>query len=285
MTCRHEWVETGGGYQCAHCTQTCERCVNGDHPTGSVQVICRRCLTGEQAVLDDIAAACGYWIPTPHTYVRAVSYDIEPVRAHRSENPGRVTIHDVPPVLASWADMWAEAIGEARPDSAMTYLAGRFLWAANNQDASAWPAYRREVRSLRHVARRDAGLLPKSMPAPCVHCGGTVVRDWAHPDWSPRGDGLSDQVRCTSCGSTWGNEQRWRHVNKTHLRLLPEACPEALVTMKEARMVWPSVPAGTWRQWAHRNLLTPQGWDLHSEPLYRAGDLAALVQARSRRAG
>lgn len=289
MNCKHDWTRVSEHeYHCRNCVETTYRCACGDHPTGTAQLICDHCLTREWQVLVDVANALEHYTPTPPTYVKAASYDIEPVREHREDDPTRLTVSDVPDVLASWADMWAEVLGDEVNVPPAQYLRSRFIWAATNPDASAFHTYRSEVRQLRHVARRAAGLLPKRLPAPCVHCGGTVVRDWATRDWQPLPTGLTDTVRCTSCNITWDNEDRWRHVSATHLRLLPEQHPDTLITMSEARTVWPSIPRQTFYSWARRDMELPpdrqaapiRSWDERGVPLYRVGDLAALVARR-----
>lgn len=126
------------------------------------------------------------------------------------------------------------------------------VWAAHNTDASDWLAYLKAMRKLRHQARRIAGLLPERLPEPCPHCGGQVVQDWADQWWKPLETGLSDVVRCTGCGMTWGDRARWLFSTRQHIVDVPEMHPDSLVTLAQARMIWTDVPAATWRSWAKR---------------------------------
>lgn len=278
MRNRHNWERSeAGGYMCTDCDATSAACHTCYGPTESALVVCQRCLNTEKNVLDDIAAACGYWQPAPQTYIKAVRYDIEPVRATRAQDG--LDIYDVPEVLASWASAWREQVGDVMGEP-LTYLAGHLVWAAHNVERSAWEDYRREVRHLRHIARRDSGLLPKLLPAPCVHCGGTVVRDWADHNFRPRADGLSDEVRCTGCGMVWATQARWALENQAHMRFLPERYPDALVGIEQARLMWPEVPAATWRKWRERGRFEIAGHAVDGTPVYRAGDLLEVVKQR-----
>ena len=136
--------------------------------------------------------------------------------------------------------------------STIDRLKGFHVWAAHNPEASDWRAYLKAMRSLRASARRIAGLLPERIAEPCVMCGGDVVQDWSDGDWMPLETGLSDTVRCTRCGTTWGDRLHWHFTMRNHIVELPAEHPDALVTIEQARMIWPDVPAATWRSWAKR---------------------------------
>lgn len=205
--------------------------------------------------------------------------------------------------------------------NAIDELKGMHLWAAHNPEASDWPGYWRAIHRLLWRARSEAGLMPQVQAEPCVHCGGDCVRDWSDRDWEPLTDGLSDVVRCTGCGMTWGDREDWRRVSRHHLVVLADEHPDALVTLDQARTIWTDVPAATWRQWLKRDRdaweqsvdeaivwhtawceleaepgppiprdeppeLSPRripehGQDRHGAALYRVGDLAAMVARRA----
>jgi len=100
-------------------------------------------------------------------------------------------------LFETWVDDWAERCDDHDgAHDTLGYLRSHTLWAALNHPA--WHDYLSELRTTRAVVRRLAGLAPEREPAPCVHCGGTIVRDWT--TW----EGLSDITRCTGCGTTRG---------------------------------------------------------------------------------
>lgn len=280
----HTWQPNPeGAYVCTECDTTSPECINPGHPTENHQAICDPCRAHEQRVLDDIKQALTEYQPRPKTYVSAYTWDVIPVREHRETSAYQLRAVDIPEVLQTWAGMWAENIGELAPKTKITeYLKSRFTWATNNPDTSAWGDYQAEMRALRHLARGAAGLLPQKLDTPCVNCGGTVVQDWATLEWRPRPTGLSDQIRCTTCHTTWPNHVQWQLDNARHLRKLPQLAPGALITMREARIVFPGIPAGTWRQWKHRDTLTPRGADEYGNPLFEVHEINQLAENRKK---
>lgn len=294
--CRHEWTETEDGWACAQCGEASATCVvtdlkRGMHPTGSALLICDDCLEYERRVIGETARALGHWRYEKRSLIPALRYDRDrsDAAASDAERPSIRHPRDVLEVMWSWADMWAEGLNITPPPLVTDALAAGLMWAAHHPDESAWEDYRREIRQQRHHARRLAGLLPKRHHGPCVHCGGTVVQDWADREFEPRPDGLSDVVRCTGCGLTWGDRRGWMFTNRTHIRLLPSEYPEQLVTIEEAWMIFPDVPKATWRKWRERDdeviaeerKMPIRSRDERGRPLYRVGDLAALVERRA----
>ena len=285
----HEWQPAEVGWACAECTETCPSCIvtrKGEtHPTGTSLLICDVCVKAEGRVLDDIDRALGHVVWAPGSgQLAAARYDRDMVHGTgMGEESPRLSLGDVADILWSWVANWTDASGDAQNTGAIAYLKGHVMWAAHNSGPSGWEEYRKEVRVLRTVARREAGLLPQREAVPCVHCGGTVVRDWADPKWEPRSDGLSDVVRCSGCGMKWEDRTRWDHVNHLTLRALPESKMCKLVTLEDARLIWPHVPAATIRSWMLRDReaevrqVPERGWDVRGVPVYRLGDLDALV--------
>lgn len=292
MTHRHEWTPTTDHdtWQCTDCTETTPTCTitdhprKGAHPTGNANLICTPCLDHEHRVLDDIADALGHWQHQPRSLVPAIRYDRD-----RTEQAGHDNGHDdaqvnhpadILTVLWSWAGMWAEHTGDNTAAPVLDTLKARTLWAAHNPTNAAWEDYRTEMRQLRHHARRLAHLLPQRQNGPCVHCGGTIVRDWADKDFQPLPTGLSDAHRCTGCGITWGDRSWWMTVNRTTLQALPEVRPEQYVTLEDAWIIFPDVPKPTWRKWKERGHMIERRRDERGRSMYHVGDLAALAARR-----
>lgn len=314
--CHHEWVtdlalcEKSPTNICSQCGQTCPSCNVCGGPTASSLLACQRCLDSLDAVLVGITEALSHWQQEPSSTVRAIRYDSD----RRGGNVDHVPLKmgdgpsEIRAVLADWVAMWSELSGsrDAAVDD-VDYLRGRHLWAAHNADLAAWDDYRREMRHLRHRARRVAGLLPQRQAGACIYCGGDVVRDWADEHWRPRADGLSDDLRCTSCRIQWEDVQHWRYANRHTILALPDTHPGLLVTAEAARTIFPEVPAATWRSWAHRDApraearrrhaeyveggrigpepepeqMAVRSWDRRGRPLYLLSDLTALVVARA----
>lgn len=308
----HTWAspDQHGTWACTSCTDTSPTCIierpsddpGEGHPTGiPAQAICHGCLRHEQGILDDIADALGHWQHQPRSIVPAIRYDRERINGSRTENdrPTIQTPSDVLDVLWDWAVMWAEVRSDRAPaGDVLGFLKRHILWAANNPDGAAWSDYRAEMRQMRHAARRVSGLLPQRQAAPCIHCGGQIVRDWATANWQPRIDvrpehnGLSDIHRCTGCGLTWAHREAWMYANGHTLRLAPKFAPDTLVTLEDARKhIFPGVPAATWRKWLQRDRdraeageerrIPERGTDVRGNDLYRVGDLATHVEYRT----
>lgn len=316
----HQWRPADQAWTCAECTETSATCGTCNGPSGSSLLLCRDCERRAAKVLDDIDAALDLWEPDPRSPMSSPG-DMRLVVVHGSGSAGIASPDGIMGELWGWVARWTEHAGPSNA-AALDYLRSHHMWAAHNAEASRWPEYLKAMRSLRHQARRIAGVLPKRLPEPCVHCGGQVVQDWADQWWKPLETGLSDVVRCTGCGVTWGDHARWLFSTRQHVVDLPALHPDALVTMAQARMIWPEVPAATWRSWAQRwredgealieRALTwweaekawraglrpgyaAEGWqgpgeapsvagwlpergEDHGAPLYRVGDLAALVE-------
>lgn len=254
--CRvHDWQRDPEGegiraWVCAECTATCATCGTCGRASGTSLLLCGPCERHAARVLDDIDRALGHYQGQPRSHYPSPG-DMRLVRVPSAADGGVQTPEDIYDAMLEWAARWTEHTGPTG-QGAVDYLRGRHLWAAHNPEASDWHAYLAAMRRLRVQARRIAGLLPTRLPEPCVHCGGQVVQDWADRSWEPLSDGLSDVVRCTRCGMTWGDRSRWRFATRHHVVALPGVRPDALVTLAQARMIWPDVPAATLRSWAQR---------------------------------
>jgi hypothetical protein len=254
----HEWVRVEGAegiraWGCRDCDETSATCGTCGRASGSVLLLCARCEKEAARVLDDIADALGYYETPPRSLIDSPG-DMRLVPGF-GETTGMQTPADIEGRMLGWVARWTEYAGPSNA-AASDYLRAHHMWAAHHPDESHWLAYLSDMRKLRHEARGVAGLLPKRHPEPCVHCGGQVVQDWADRWWKPLETGLSDVVRCTGCGTTWGDRAHWLFSTRQHIVDVPAMHPDSLITLKQARMVWADVPAGTWRQWLARDRQT-----------------------------
>ena len=282
---RHFWQPTDepGRYACTDCEETCAECIECLRWTGNSLLICERCVRRVRGLIDDIETAMALYCPPMPSLIPPIRYDRDQITGSRStDGERRISVWDVRVDLIGWADAWADASAMPRTIGAAEYLRGHVLWAAHHRDESDWDQWLAEMRRALHVAKREAGILPKRLPTPCVHCGGVAVQTWAAKDLTPHADGLSDEVTCLGCHLTWRSAAHYAQVSKEHLRSLPEVQPDAIVTLDQAATVWPEVPAKTWATWAGRaELPDPAAWDVRARPQYRVGDLDALVRRRA----
>lgn len=313
--CRsHEWAPAENRHECTQCDAWCATCNVCARPTDTSLLVCQGCLDREAQVLTDIETALSHYQEQPRSVIPAIRYDKDYTHANGKGassgdhvpldlTEGPESVHGV---MWDWVAAWTERSGDAQNLDAADYLRGHLMWAAHNAEAAGWDAYRSEMRTLRHTARRIAGLLPQRQEGRCIYCGSDVVRDWADEKGKPRMSGLSDEVRCTRCHMAWESPQHWRLANLHTIRELPSTTPEALVTRDDVKQIWPNVPAATWRTWVHRDTkraeareawermldqgyegplpepprMPIQGWDTRGRALYRLADLTLHVDAR-----
>lgn len=295
----HDWTATtthadpAPTFACTSCGTTTTGCRDCARPLdGTALPICERCLERARGLLDDIGTFLAAMTDVARVAVglRAVRYDLTGTpstanaarlphgldAAYREDNvlvsgPATIRTHGgAMDLLESWVDDWAERCGDDEGAwDTLAYLRSKTLWAALNHPA--WHDYLSELRATRAVVRRLAGLAPEREPAPCVHCGGTVVRDWT--TW----EGLSDVARCTGCGTTWGSHAHLALTERWHVRALPAERPDALVTAEQARAIWPHLKRNTLNQWISRHLLEPVDRDEHGRPRFILAAVAARV--------
>src|SRR5690606_20480776 len=93
----------------------------------------------------------------------------------------------------------------------------------------------------------------------------------------------------------------WMFTNRHTIPLIPDIEPDALITIDDARTIWPEVPRKTWNKWRERDLeraaadqeredrgelgpplarMPEEGQDVRGRALYRVRDLHAHVVAR-----
>ena len=289
---RHDWVADAGRFACTTCTTVTDPCNTCGRPLPGALAICDPCLEKARKVIDDIRDTINQ-IPDAHATLmglRAVRYD-RPMVA-MSADPDRLpfgldtaidgfgtggtrTPDGAIDVLHSWATAWADKRAEQVRDT-FTYLTEHHLWAAQNEDLSGWHTYVTDTHTLRNVVRRLAGLDPVRAPAPCVHCGGVILQDWTSK-------GLDDVHTCSRCGTTWNDRVHLTFTAAYTISELPTTRPDALVTLEQVRVMFPTVRRNTLNQWIHRDRandprrIPEHGATSTGVPLYRLGDITDRI--------
>lgn len=253
----HEWTKTDSAtgitaWACTGCTETSATCGTCGGPSGTSLLLCEACRERTARVLDDIAHALSMWEPEPRSLVKSPGNMALAPQPSSGENVGLRTPDDIEGKLWGWCARWSEFTA---PENIgwLGYLRGHLIWGAQNPDESDWSAFLADIRRLRTAARRIAGLLPRFMPEPCAICGGPVIQDRADREWNPLTGQLPDTVRCLRCGRAWDDPILWRFANRQHIVSAPDEHPDALVTLDQARMVWPAVPTSTLWMWIKRD--------------------------------
>jgi hypothetical protein len=304
----HQWIadtqldDMAITYACAECPETTHGCQECDKPLTTTLTICDRCLNRAKKIITDIQTAIET-VPFHYAEImglRAIRYDRDKVTA--SNDPDRLPFgldliiedpedqrveaakhpNTAIDILIGWAQAWTDA-RESTTAPSLTYLVDHTLWAAQNPNLSGWDTYLREARQVRATIRRLLGIAPEHEPAPCVYCGGTIIREWLD-------DGLDDLRKCQQCGLTWPDEARLRYANRHTVINLRETRPDMLVTIEEAKAILPEARRGTLDTWARRGLEMPdrakfniRGRNIRGCPLYRLGDISDAWHAREQK--
>lgn len=262
MSHRHDWTrdvhgegirawvcsELDAGKPCMETSATCGTCGKA---SGSSLLLCERCEAEAHRRLDGIAHALSLWEPDPRSPVKSPG-SMSLIPQPGVSRGGLRTPDDVEAELLGWVARWTE---HTAPENTgwLGFLGRHIIWAAHNPEQSQWLDFFDDIRRLRTAARRIAGLLPRFMPEPCAHCGGPVVQDRADQEWNPLTGQLPDTVRCLRCGRAWDDPLLFAFANRQHIVEAPDEHPDALVTLEQARMVWPDIPAATMRSWVKRD--------------------------------
>jgi len=301
-------------FVCRECPETTTSCQDCWRPLETSLTICDRCLESARKIVSDVEEALAK-IPDPFAMimgVRAVTYDRPRLSnvidrlpfsmdsALEFTSPGLKGVRSpetLIEVLMDVATDWAEhRAGVRGPDglgkgalgdpSSSTppvpasevfgWLRDHMLWAA--QSHPFWRDQLWILRGVRHRAQLLAGMTDEHEPVPCVHCGGRVIQPMTKR-------GLADERRCTRCRRTWPNESRLLFANRTALLELPTTHPGALVTADDALRILPELRRNTLTQVLKRDQDRPEerrrvperGRSERGEPLYRLGDVAALL--------
>lgn len=210
-------------------------------------------------------------------------------------------------VLAELEDDWRHARGDGpapyEPSVARCadYLRRHMTWAA--QVHEPWVEQRALLGWL-HVRLEvvtGTSTRPEPVGAPCMHCGGRIVRRWlpgSHGDDAVDGatrlgrehEGLADEMVCEGCGTTWrhpssvAGELRavtlpasYLLAQRAALEELPTTNPDLTVTLPEAkRILRGRVQPKTLEARVRRGMVSPVGADVRGAATYRLGDLAGL---------
>lgn len=306
---QHTWQPTHtdhtriAEYACTDCPDTTTGCNTCGQPLDTTMATCERCIRRARRIIEDVVHDIDT-VPF-HTAeimgLRGIRYDR--VRVTTSDDDARLPfgldrIVEDPDaiaqrieaakypstavdVLVGWARAWADILGDHAVSSAhaswSAYLIDHTIWAAQNPDTSGWYDYLGEARRVRTTVRRLLGLEPEKQPAPCVHCGGTVIQEWTR-------HGLDDQLRCTRCGLTWRDRTWLQYANLHTIHELPATHPNALVTIADAKAIYRGrLRPNLLDLWVHRGTLTP-AIDTAGVPLtdVRGGALYRLSEIESR---
>ena len=304
---QHQWIQDRrladpiSTYACRDCAEQVRGCNTCDEPLATSMATCERCIERARHVIEDIVHDLDT-VPFHAAEImglRAIRYD--GVRVTTSDDRSRLpfgldrVVEDpeqvaqrieaakypatAVDVLVGWASTWADVLGKTVGGSWSGFLIEHTVWAAQNPDTSGWFDYLGEARRVRATIRRLLGINPERQPAPCVHCGGRIVQEW-----TPRG--LDDQLRCTGCALTWRDRSWLQYANLHTVHELPTTHPDALVSLEEARRIFPTLKRNTLNQWVARHILTPaldvqgrQQRDVRGTLLYRIGDIAERAGA------
>jgi hypothetical protein len=176
-------------------------------------------------------------------------------------------------VLSEWEDSWRRergdkaASGPATVASAAAYLGARMSDAA--QRLKSFPEFAGDMRKLAGRLRAVTGTADNPVRADvrCFDCDDRLERRWTD-------EGLAEQWDCPGCGRVY--------LPAEYVLALRAAESEALTDIAALRVRFPSVPAGTFGQWASKGRLERRGKDHRGRTLYRVGDVVDLLQTLGR---
>ena len=290
---RHDWqlYDEDHGYYCSECPETCPACVvwhkGQPHPTGTSLLICEACLNAERTILDNIIEARDGMVVEPRSMPPAYAADL--TNAH-SDDPERLPFgmdaiiddHDlgiagikvpdgVDDTLWGWVALWTDASGHAENTDHVDYLKGHLMWAAHNWSVSHFHHYRREMRQLLGRTRHLNPPEVEHVGPHCFDCGGRLIRYWLGDGTTrdPNRRGLGDEVRCETCNREC-DPARFRLAFRAKVEASGD--PNALVTEREAREIFPNLGANYVHVWMQRGQIEAAGWR-KGRRLFRLGDI------------
>ena len=295
MTCRHhDWTHLTSDethWVCGDCetvTPACGTCMKQPgRPTGTDLPICRACHTywggllaeTETAanLITDVTAtltglrATRYDLATATTATSPLPFGLEPLLVD-TFNGGRPTtptgaLDALGEVADEWRDKGATGINGWRD------LRGHLVWAATHLDHDTWTTSLDTIRAATGLIRRITGYTTTPTGLPCLECGGPLIRDHTET-------GIALDAHCQTCRLDYTPGQ-YSMARLAKIQTAPDASPDALITEKQARRVFPTLPPGVLRVWAQRHHLTRHGVDRSGEYLYRVGDIHARLTGDS----
>lgn len=294
MTHVHEWIENQSargdseqwGCECGEFSDICHIC---SEPSGSSLWICEKCLRREETLLDDVTRLRDQWDERDRN--REASPMAPKLVRAKSAGGESMDFEDVEGEWLAWHGRWSDFMTPST-EGALADLKRWLTWAVHNPRESGFEAYQADMRRVRASLLRIVGLAPEKVAAQCVWCDGKVVRDRCDARGRAYPDGLRDEVRCTGCGAQWPTEEALRELVQQGLAGLPERAPDALVTLEQARRIWPDVKRNTINQAIKRDRdraekhadhvrAFPQlGRARDGLPLYRIRDLEVVARGK-----
>lgn len=177
-------------------------------------------------------------------------------------------------VLTGIEDDWRRFLHHRAATGTDARAAAGYLLHHLAQAAQAYPLFsenHHDLTALHHRARAVAGTTddPVPMPAPCLHCGGRIIRRW-------RETGLDDLATCEDCGTAWAADTEYRVATRGAVYDAVLTRPDALVTLDEAKAALKvhGIKPHRVDVWANRGLLVPARRSPTGLPThYRLGDL------------
>jgi len=186
------------------------------------------------------------------------------------------------PQLAAIEDDWRHQLGQPPADYEPT-ISKTIQWLTANVHTIARtnPNLAHDAETLQDLHNRTSIITgtsnaPQRTGIACFDCGGHLIQRWTD-------DGLDDQIVCQTCDRryTYGAVQLARLAK---IRTAPEAKPDALVTMAQAKRIFPDARPNTLDVWAHRARSTNPdtrakapiqvaGKARDGKPLFRIGDI------------
>lgn len=175
------------------------------------------------------------------------------------------------------------------------YLRRHMTWAAERHELFV---EQRELLDWLHTRLEvvtGTSTRPVPVGAPCMHCGGRIVRRWKpgskREDGTGEGstrlgrqdEGLSDEMVCEGCGTTWEHDASYRLAQRGALEDLPSTSPDLKVTLADAKRIMKAsgVRPNLLALWATRGGITPVGKDRRGQEVYRLGDIVERVSQAS----
>lgn len=289
----HEWVEVESprgdsetwGCECGDFSDICHVCSG---PSGGSLWICEQCLRREETVLDDIVRLVSQWDERDRHREKS---PMAPRLVLARGGGESVEIEDVMDELGAWRQMWVARSGMG-VGGVIDDLKHLLRWAVHNDHLSGWDEYRRCVRKNKSQMQAIVGLSPDPVAHRCMYCGARVVQDRCDSRGRVHADGRQDEVRCTGCGVVWDDLAAFQIVVRQEIRDLPTTAPDGLVTLDQARRIWPDVKRNTINQAIKRDrdraakdadhaLAFPQlGRARDGSPLYRIRDLEVVARGK-----
>ena len=173
--------------------------------------------------------------------------------------------------LGPWQDELRGMGGPAMLGSPVAYLVAHLDWARAHMPAVQWDMMGADIRAVwervQHLVCPD-----KERSGTCPECGARI--EWVM--------GSEGRVNIPLCPNRCKVDMRAGlvHAQRHRLAHADDAPDDAVVTLDEARRIWPKLNANTIRSYIHRHQLERVG---EKPPRYRVRDLARLIDSQPTR--